>query len=172
MKVFRQSFWKTTIGFPFAVGSVFSLLVIIPDGIAEGFSCSRMVKMLFIVYSFPFCMALYMGFCVVLFDDILFVKNTIFPFWKKKVYFKDITRVNIVDYGGNAIPYIQIITYEAKLAWRYYLDRVNRKDLPELVAILREKGIDVRSCLPESNLAFFVSKYSFLDACCMVMEPK
>ena len=60
------------------------------------------------------------------------------------MYFKDITRVNIVDYGGNAIPYIQITTYEAKLAWRYYLDRVNRKDLPELVAILREKGIDVR----------------------------
>ena len=26
--------------------------------------------------------------------------------------------------------------------------------------------------LPESNLAFFVSKYSFLDARCMVMEPK
>ena len=60
------------------------------------------------------------------------------------MYFKDITRINIVDDGGNVIPYMQIITGKTKLAWRYYLDRVGRKDLSELVASLRERGIDVR----------------------------
>lgn len=143
MKIFRQSFWKTAFGLPAVIGFVFLTLLVIPSGIAEGLSYLEMVKIVFIVYSFPFCMVLFLEFYVILLDDVLFVKNTIFPLWKKKVYFKDIKRINIVDHGGNEIPYIQIITGKTKLTWRYYLDRVRRKDLPELVASLREKGIDV-----------------------------
>ncbi|MEY8591584.1 hypothetical protein AALK14_09045 [Butyricimonas hominis] len=145
MKIFRCSFWKTAFGLPVVIGLFFLILLVVSSGIVEGLSYLEMVKILFIVYLFPFCMVLFLEFYVILLDDVLFVKNTIFPFWKKKVYFKDITRVNIVDHGGNSIPYIQIITSKAKLAWRYYLDRVSRKDLPELVAFLREKDIDVRT---------------------------
>ncbi|WP_065219033.1 MULTISPECIES: hypothetical protein [Butyricimonas] len=143
MKVYRQSFWKTAFGLPAVIGFVYLILLVIPSGIAEGLSCLEMVKIVFIAYSFPFCMVLFLEFYVILLDDVLFVKNTIFPFREKKVYFKDIKRINIVDHGGNAIPYMQIITGKTKLVWRYYLDRVGRKDLSELVASLRENGIEV-----------------------------
>ena len=143
MKIYCQSFWKTAFGLPAVIGFVFLTLLVIPSGIAEGLSYLEMVKIVFIVYSFPFCMVLFLEFYVILLDDVLFVKNTIFPFWKKKVYFKDIKRINIVDHGGNAIPYMQIITSKTRFAWRYYLDRVRRKDFLEIIASLRENNVEV-----------------------------
>lgn len=143
MRIYHRSFGLTAFGLPILIGFVFLTLLVVPSSIAEGLSYLRIVKILFIVYFFPFCMVLFLEFYIILFEDVLLVKNAIFPFWKKKVYFKDIIKINIVDHGGNAIPYIQIITGKTKLTWRYYLDSVRRKDLPELVVFLRGKGIEV-----------------------------
>ena len=38
---------------------------------------------------------------------------------------------------------MQIMRGTRKLAWRYYLDRVRLKDFPEIIDVLREKGIEV-----------------------------
>ena len=63
------------------------------------------------------------------------------PFWKKKIYFKDVVKISVVYLGGYAVPYMRIII-DKKRACRYYINRVKRKQLPELVDSLRKKGID------------------------------
>ena len=99
--------------------------------------------MLFIFYAFPVCLLLFSEFYIIEFDDTLVVKNAICPFWKKKIYFKDVVKINVVYLGGYAVPYMQIITDKKKWACRYYINRVKRKQLPELVDSLRAKEIDV-----------------------------
>ena len=52
-------------------------------------------------------------------------------------------KISVVYLGGYAVPYMRIIADKKKRAYRYYINRVKRKQLPELVASLRKKGIDV-----------------------------
>ena len=98
--------------------------------------------MLFIFYAFPVCLLLFSEFYIIEFDDTLVVKNAICPFWKKKIYFKDVVKINVVYLGGYAVPYMRIIT-DKNLACRSYINRVKRKKLPEVVDSFRAKGIDV-----------------------------
>jgi len=77
--------------------------------------------MLFIFYAFPVCLLLFSEFYIIELDDTLVVKNAIFPFWKKKIYFKDVVKINVVYLGGCAVPYMQIIT-DKKRACRYYIN--------------------------------------------------
>ena len=71
--------------------------------------------MLFIFYAFPVCLLLFSEFYIIEFDDTLVVKNAICPFWKKKIYFKDVVKINVVYIGGYAVPYMQIITDKKKM---------------------------------------------------------
>ena len=143
MKIFRGSFWSgdsvPSFFISYILGSIFIVLL---ARVEISFSCLKIVGMLFIFYAFPVCLLLFSEFYIIEFDDTLVLKNAICPFWKKKIYFKDVVKINVVYLGGYAVPYMRIIT-DKKWACRYYINRVNRKQLPELVDSLRAKGIDV-----------------------------
>ena len=89
------------------MGSIFIVLL---SRVEISFSCLKIVGMLFIFYAFPVCLLLFSEFYIIELDDTLVVKNAICPFWKKKIYFKDVVKINVVYLGGYAVPYMQIIT--------------------------------------------------------------
>ena len=142
MKIYRGSFWSGDSVHSFFVsyilGSVFVVLLV---RVEIDFSCLKIMGMLLVLYAFPVC--LFSEFYVIELDDTLVERNAICPFWTKKVYFKDIVKISVVYLGGYAVPYMRIIADKKKRAYRYYINRVKRKQLPELVASLRKKGIDV-----------------------------
>ena len=144
MKIFRGSFWSGDSVHSFFISYIFgSIFIVLLSRVEISFSCLKIVGMLFIFYAFPVCLLLFSEFYIIEFDDTLLVKNAICPFWKKKIYFKDVVKINVVYLGGYAVPYMQIITDKKKWACCYYINRVKRKQLPALVDSLRAKGIDV-----------------------------
>ena len=144
MKIYRGSFWSGDSVHSFFVsyilGSVFVVLLV---RVEIDFSCLKIMGMLLVLCAFPVCLLLFSEFYVIELDDTLVERNAICPFWTKKVYFKDIVKISVVYLGGYAVPYMRIIADKKKRAYRYYINRVKRKQLPELVASLRKKGIDV-----------------------------
>ena len=142
MKIYRGSFWSGDSVHSFFISYILgSIFIVLLSRVEISFSCLKIVGMLFIFYAFPVCLLLFSEFYIIEFDDTLVVKNAICPFCKKKIYFKDVVKINVVYLGGYAVPYMRIIT-DKKWACRYYINRVKRKQLPELVDSLRKKGID------------------------------
>lgn len=143
MKVYRRSFWKTVIGLPFAIA--FSLqFVIAPDVISRATSNLGLgIAIALVINLCMFSAVFFSEFYIILFGDALSVKNAMYPFWKKKVYYKDIMKIIIVYNGGRSVPYMQVITGKTRFAWRYYLDRVRSKDFLEIIASLRENDVKV-----------------------------
>ena len=82
-------------------------------------------------------------FYIIFSNDALILKNAICPFWRKKFFYQDPVKIKIIYLSGYTIPYMQIMRGTRKLAWRYYLDRVRLKDFPEVIDILRSKGMQV-----------------------------
>ena len=60
-----------------------------------------------------------------------------------KSFYQDPVKIKIIYLSGYTIPYMQIMRGTRKLAWRYYLDRVRLKDFPEVIDLLRAKGMQV-----------------------------
>lgn len=71
------------------------------------------------------------------------VKMVFDLFGKRKCVIKDIVKIKIDLSWGYSVPYMQIITSKTRFAWRYYLDRVRRKDFLEIIASLRENNVEV-----------------------------
>ena len=142
MKIYRGSFWSGdsvhSFFMSYILGLVFVALLV---RVEIDFSCLKIMGMLLVLYAFPVCLLLFSEFYVIELDDALVVRNAICPFWKKKIYFKDVVKISVVYLGGYAVPYMRIII-DKKRACRYYINRVKRKQLPELVDSLRKKGID------------------------------
>ena len=82
-------------------------------------------------------------FYIIFSNDALILKNAICPFWRKKFFYQDPVKIKIIYLSGYTIPYMQIMRGTRKLAWRYYLDRVRLKDFPEVIDLLRAKGMQV-----------------------------
>ena len=143
MKIYRGSFWSGDSVHSFFISYILgSIFIVLLSRVEISFSCLKIVGMLFIFYAFPVCLLLFSEFYIIEFDDTLVVKNANCPFWKKKIYFKDVVKISVVYLGGYAVPYMRIII-DKKRACRYYINRVKRKQLPELVDSLRAKEIDV-----------------------------
>ena len=116
MKIFRGSFWSGDSVHSFFISYIFgSIFIVLLSRVEISFSCLKIVGMLFIFYAFPVCLLLFSEFYIIEFDDTLLVKNAICPFWKKKIYFKDVVKINVVYLGGYAVPYMQIITDKKKM---------------------------------------------------------
>ena len=148
MKKYRRSFWAAScvnsMIIPWIVASVFSYL-----SVKDRIDISRVLSFYGLIFGgIPTLVILtyffVSEFYVVLSDDALILKNAICPFWKKKVYYNDMVKVKIIYYGGGpSIPFMKIATTKAQRSGRYYLDRVRLKDFPEIIDVLREKGIEV-----------------------------
>lgn len=143
MKIYCRSFWRAYLVISIFIPTFLLQLVIAPRAISKvGFSYLGFA-IVFVANFFVFSLVIFSEFYVILFDDALGVKNGICPFWKKKVCYKDIVKINIVYLGGYSVPYMQIITSKTRFTWRYYLDRVKRKNILEIIASLRENNVEV-----------------------------
>ena len=147
MKKYRRSFWAAScvnsMIIPWIVAFVFSYL-----SVKDRIDISRVLSFYGLIFGgIPTLVILtyffVSEFYVILSDDALILKNAICPFWKKKVFYGDPVKIKIIYLSGYTIPYIQIIRSARRFAWRYYLDRVRLKDFPEIIDVLREKGIEV-----------------------------
>ena len=111
MKIYRGSFWSGdsvhSFFMSYILGLVFVALLV---RVEIDFSCLKIMGMLLVLFAFPVCLLLFSEFYVIELDDALVVRNAICPFWKKKIYFKDVVKINVVYLGGYAVPYMQIIT--------------------------------------------------------------
>lgn len=97
----------------------------------------------------------YQTFCyLILYDDKMVIKNIFFPFYTKKIYFRDLQNKKIVrvfthNYAVRSPYSTRMITlYKKGKKWPekgtyYYLKLVYKSDLVEIASFLREKGIDV-----------------------------
>lgn len=145
MKKYCCSFWSVYLTKSIFIPAFLAQMVVAPVSISKvGFSYLGMAIVL-AANLFILCFILFSEFYIILYDDSLVIKNGIFPFWKRKVYYKNIMKINIIYWGGYAIPYMQIITGNTKFVWRYYMDRVRRKDFPEIIAFFRENDIEVKT---------------------------
>ena len=147
MKKYRRSFWAAcnvnSMIIPWIVAFVFSYL-----SVKDRIDISRVLSFYGLIFGgIPTLVILtyffVSEFYVILSDDALILKNAICPFWKKKVFYGDPVKIKIIYLSGYTIPYMQIMRGTRKLAWRYYLDRVRLKDFPEVIDLLRAKGMQV-----------------------------
>lgn len=146
MKTFRRSFWKTcTFKFGLLPGYVFLLLL------GGYYLHDVQVPVVVWIYLIAICIVGFVGiiircFDLILMDGRLIIKNRFCPFWCNKFYYSDIEKIYIEQPGVLGVCYIQVITRKnRKHNWKYILDFVSPKDYTELVPMLKEKGIDVKT---------------------------
>ena len=146
MKTFRNSFWSgrwvQSIFIPWTVVNILCVLIVMNNvDFTKLFPWYGLIMLLpnLLFYGIVFLSEFYIIFS----NDALILKNAICPFWRKKFFYQDPVKIKIIYLSGYTIPYMQIMRGTRKLAWRYYLDRVRLKDFPEIIDVLREKGIEV-----------------------------
>lgn len=106
-------------------------------------------------------------FYVILTDDQLMIKNSIFTFWHKAYLYKDIVKVEIML---SKKVYIKVYTREQKkFIWSYVIDLVDPCDYDELIDMLQARGIvvdaqlDIRYPNRNQHKAREVCNYSDID---------
>ena len=146
MKIYRGSFWSgrwvQSIFIPWTVVNILCVLIVMNNvDFTKLFSWYGLIILLpnLLFYGIVFLSEFYIIFS----NDALILKNAICPFWRKKFFYQDPVKIKIIYLSGYTIPYMQIMRGTQKLAWRYYLDRVRLKDFPEVIDLLRAKGMQV-----------------------------
>ena len=116
---------------------------------------AHLLVITFILELWLFGVTYFTTFCyLILYDDKMVIKNIFFPFYTKKIYFRDLQNKKIVrvfthNYAVRSPYSTRMITlYKKGKKWPekgtyYYLKLVYKSDLVEIASFLREKGIDV-----------------------------
>jgi len=80
---------------------------------------------------------------VILTDDQLILKNSIYTFWHKEYLYKDIAKIEIKPSRN---IYMRVTTKKRKkFAWDYVIDLVAPENINELIELIEAKGIVVDS---------------------------
>ena len=116
---------------------------------------AHLLVITFILELWLFGVTYFTTFCyLILYDDKMVIKNILFPFYSKKIFFRDLQNKKIVrvfthNYAVRSPYSTRMITlYKKGKKWPekgtyYYLKLVYKSDLVEIASFLREKGIDV-----------------------------
>lgn len=142
MKIYRRPFWqantsKVFIKMVIIAGVCLALLVYWATNVL--WAC-----LLFLfIWSFSLPMLFTQYFYVILTDDQLIFKNSIYTFWHKSYFFRDIAKIEIKP---SINFYMKVLTKKRKtFVWDYVIDSVDPKDYDEIVNRIRAEGITVET---------------------------
>lgn len=144
MKTFRRPFWKAC--------TTFIVVVVIIIGIVLGSVVYFATDNIWGTFMFLLVCCLFLSVCftqyfyVMLTNEKIIIRNSIYIFWKKEICYKDIMKLDMKWAGGVSQPYIQIRDKRTgRLSWQYVIDLVNPKEYDELIDMLRVKGVTVET---------------------------
>ena len=75
-------------------------------------------------------------------DNYFVVKNVVYPFFKTKLYYSDIRKIEFRRTPKDAI-FLQIYMQHSNRIKRSVIECVKKKDLSEIAVLLKKKGIEV-----------------------------
>ena len=154
MKTFRRSFWQATTSKWYITFTVIVAILITPFVYFATHSLGACLLLLLIwsLVCFPIYFTQY--FYVMLMDDQLILKNSIYTFWHKEYFYKDITKVEIKP-STNIFMKVHL-EKPRTFSGTYVIDLVAPVDYDELIDCLRAKdvivetaGLDIR--FPDRN---------------------
>jgi len=143
MKIFRRPFWQAHTSKVFIkmaiIGGIFFILLCY-WATSSLWACLLML-LVWSLMCFPAFFFQY--FYVILTDDQLILKNSIYTFWQKAYFYHEIVKVEIKP---SINFYMKVRTRKRKIfVWDYVIDLVDPKDFDELVEMIRAKGIIVET---------------------------
>ena len=143
MKKFRRSFWQATTSKWYITFTVIVAILITPFVYFATHSLGACLLLLLIwsLVCFPIYFTQY--FYVILTDDQLILKNSIYTFWHKEYFYKDITKVEIKP-STNIFMKVHL-EKPRTFSGTYVIDLVAPVDYDELIDCLRAKGVVVET---------------------------
>lgn len=143
MKTFRRSFWQATTSKWYITFTVIVAILITPFVYFATHSLGACLLLLLIwsLMCFPIYFTQY--FYVILTDDQLILKNSIYTFWYKEYFYKDITKVEIKP-STNIFMKVHL-EKPRTFSGTYVIDLVAPVDYDELIDCLRAKGVVVET---------------------------
>ncbi len=161
MKVYRRSFGRAETSRFVLIPLLLGIWLFLPYVIdlVYHYDCFEFHPVLFLPigsFVFLFLVSFSQYFYVIVKYDQLIIRNSIFVFWKKECFYKDIVKMRIGWAGGRSLPYIQVYTSTKKgWRWQYVIDLVDPKRYNELIDDIRAKGVLVEV----KNLEHFTEYY-------------
>jgi len=143
MKTFRRPFWQATTSKWYITFTVIIAILITPFVYFATHSLGACLLLLLIwsLVCFPIYFTQY--FYVVLTDDQLILRNSIYTFWHKEYFYKDITKVEIKP-STNIFMKVHL-EKPRTFSGTYVIDLVAPVDYDELIDCLRAKGVIVET---------------------------
>ena len=143
MKTFRRPFWQATTSKWYITFTVIMAILITPFVYFATYSLGVCLLLLLIwsLACFPIYFTQY--FYVVLTDDQLILRNSIYTFWHKEYFYKDITKVEIKP-STNIFMKVHL-EKPRTFSGTYVIDLVAPVDYDELIDCLRAKGVVVET---------------------------
>ncbi len=143
MKTFRRPFWQATTSKWYITFTVIMAILITPFVYFATHSLGACLLLLLIwsLVCFPIYFTQY--FYVVLTDDQLILRNSIYTFWHKEYFYKDITKVEIKP-STNIFMKVHL-EKPRTFSGTYVIDLVAPVDYDELIDCLRAKGVIVET---------------------------
>ncbi|MEY8591581.1 hypothetical protein AALK14_09030 [Butyricimonas hominis] len=145
MKIFRSPFRKTLTASEFRYFIIFFIIFMVPALLGGEFNSPAFWFLLVFIIV---CLHLLIVQCfyVVLTPEKLIIKNGVYTFWKKEVFFDDIKKVKIVYAGKLSYPYMQIVTKKNKTgSWRYVINLINFQSYSALIEAIKAEGVAVET---------------------------
>lgn len=145
MKIYRQPFRKTLATSELFVFIVVLFVLIIPSALSGSFNLSAFLLLMVFFILFLHIIVIQL-FYIILTKDTLVIKNSIYPFWIKKVRYGDIVKVKIRWTNKRFAPNMQVFTKKNSIfRWRYIIDYVAPQDYPEIIEELETRGVLVET---------------------------
>lgn len=143
MKTFRRPFWQATTSKWYITFTVIMAILITPFVYFATYSLGVCLLLLLIwsLACFPIYFTQY--FYVVLTDDQLILRNSIYTFWHKEYFYKDITKVEIKP-STNIFMKVHL-EKPRTFSGTYVIDLVAPVDYDELIDCLRAKSVIVET---------------------------
>ena len=151
MKIYRRSFWKAETSKCYVIPALVLFVLFLPypmDFIynSECYEFHPLVLLPIGMFALVFLFMPSQYFYVILAEDRLMLRNSIYTFWKKECLYQDIVKVKVGWAGGRSLPYMQVFTKRTKKrTWQYVIDLVNPKSYNELIEDIKAKGIPVET---------------------------
>ena len=137
MKVYKKNIWTNAFWWLFLLQFAIPIIFILSGNV------SHAIILLYFLFAIGLISIYGTASNYLIFTDNYFVvKNVVYPFFKTKLYYSDIRKIEFRRTPKDAI-FLQIYMQHSNRIKRSVIECVKKKDLSEIAVLLKKKGIEV-----------------------------
>lgn len=137
MKVYKKNIWTNAFWWLFLLQFAIPIIFILSGNV------SHTIILLYFLFAIGLISIYGTASNYLIFTDNYFVvKNVVYPFFKTKLYYSDIRKIEFRRTPKDAI-FLQIYMQHSNRIKRSVIECVKKKDLSEIAVLLKKKGIEV-----------------------------